>query len=91
MLGFVRALKHFVVDPVKALLGLLLMAEHLDHFLTVDHLLDITVEGTQCALLADEVAAAAAGQEACHHQGEADAHQDHNREQGVGEQHHPGR
>ena len=85
--GFVRAVEHFVVDPVKAVLGLLLMAEDLDHFLTVDHLLDITVEGAQGALLAEEVAAAAAGQEPCHHQGEADAHQDHNREQGVGEQH----
>ena len=51
--GFVRAVEHFVVDPVKAVLGLLLMAEDLDHFLTVDHLLDITVEGAQGALLAE--------------------------------------
>ncbi len=75
------------LTSVKAVLGLLLVAEDLDHFLAVDHLLDITVEGAQGALLAEEVAAAAAGQEPCHHQGEADAHQDHNREQGVGEQH----
>ena len=85
--GLVGAVEHVVVDAVEAVLGLLLMAEDLDHLLAVDHLLDIAVQGAQGALLAEEVAAAAARQEPGHQQGEEDAHQHHHSQQGVGEQH----
>ena len=85
--GLVGAVEHVVIDAVEAILGLLLVAEDFDHLLAVDHLLDIAVQGAQGALLAEEVAAAAARQETGHHQGEADAHQHHHGQQGVGEQH----
>ena len=53
--GFVRAVEHFVVDPVKAVLGLLLMAEDLDNLLTLHHLFDITIDNTKVGLLLQEI------------------------------------
>ena len=47
-----------VVAAVKFLDGLLLMAEHLDHLLAVDHLFDVAVDVGQGLLLLDEVLAA---------------------------------
>ena len=51
-MGLVGTVEHVVIDGVEAVLGLLLVAEDLDHLLAVDHLLDIAVQGAQGALLA---------------------------------------
>ena len=47
-----------LIAAVKFLDGLLLVAEHLDHLLAVDHLFDVAVDVGQGLLLLDEVLAA---------------------------------
>ena len=44
LVGLISAFKQGVIHTVKALLGLLLVAENLDHLLAVDHFFDIAVQ-----------------------------------------------
>ena len=87
LVGLVGALTQGIVHPVEARLGLFLVAEYLNHLLAVDHLFDIAVQITQLHLLLDEVAAAAAGQEAGHTEHDEDAHNHHSGKQQIGGQH----
>ena len=87
LIGLVGALKEGVVYLIKALLGLLLMAKDLDYLLAVDHLFNIAVQIAQLHLLANEVAAAAAGQEPGHQQHTDDAKNYHAGKQQIGEDH----
>ena len=87
LVGLIGALKQGVVDLAEALLGLGLMAEDLDYLLAVDHLLDVAVQVAQLHLLADEIAAAAAGQEPGDAEHPDDAHDDHSGQGQIGGQH----
>lgn len=60
--GLVGALAQGLVDPVEIGLGGLLVAEHLDHLLAVQHLLDEAVHNAQVLLLLDVVGARQAGE-----------------------------
>ena len=86
-IGLIGALEQGVIDLVEARLGLGLVAEDLDHLLAVDHLLDIAVQIAQLHLLADKVAAAAAGQEPGDTEHAKDTDDDHPSECQVGDQH----
>ena len=76
-----------VVQPVKFLLGLLLMAEHLDHLLPGDHLLNVAVDGPQGLLLAHKVFAGAAADLPGEEQHKA-YHRQHQQGQGDAGGHH---
>ena len=59
--GLICTLPQSLVDLVKIFFGSLLVAEHLDHLLTVQHLLDKAVHNTQIFLLLDIVFAGQLG------------------------------
>ena len=55
--GLGGRIEEVCIEDIKVLLGLLLVAEHLDNALAFDHLFDVAVDVAEGVLLADEVAA----------------------------------
>ena len=74
-LGGVEA--EFIIEGVKVLLVLLLVAEYLDDLLPADHFLDKAIDPTEGLLLLDEIFGAAAADlfHDDHHQPQKDEHQ----------------
>ena len=84
-LGGVEA--EFIIEGVKVLLVLLLVAEYLDDLLPADHFLDKAIDPAEGLLLLDEIFGAAAADlfHDDHHQPQKDEHQQ--REPDAGAQH----
>ena len=85
--GFVRVTIELVVDLFEVLLGSLLVTEHLDDLLSVDHLLDETFRLAHGILLAHEVFRALGADELGDEHHDRDAREHHQREIDAGDEH----
>ena len=85
--GLVRALPQCLVHLVKIFLGGLLVAEYLDHLLSVQHLLDKAVHNAQIFLLLDIVFAGQLGEVGGHSDHDQSGQDRNNGEGGIQAQH----